>query len=192
MMTFNVIAVVVVGALVFGAVGLAVFDDLLSGKGESPLSVDPAATDEIEQGYRDQVAANPNDAASISALANYLGNNGKVSESITWYEKALAITPGDMRLRLFFASALASGGKYRDSELQYQKVIAAEPENATALLGLARLYRSWSPPRPDDAARFYQQTIATGSDSVIHQLARQELAELTGTPVASPQASPEP
>jgi tetratricopeptide (TPR) repeat protein len=192
MMTFNVIAVVVVGALVFGAVGLAVFDDLLSGGGESSLTIDPAATDEIEQGYRDQVAANPNDAAAMSSLANYLGNNGNIGEAITWYEKALAITPDDMRLRLDFASALASGGKFPDAELQYQKVIAAEPENATALLGMARLYRSWSPPRPDDAVTYYQRTIATGSDSIVHQLAREELAQLTGTPAASPAASPTP
>ena len=191
MMTFNVIAVVVVGALVFGAVGLAVFDDLLTGKSDSPLTVDPAATDEIEQGYRDQVAANPNDAAAMSSLANYLGNSGKVAEAITWYEKALAITPDDMSLRLDFASALASGGKFPDSELQYQKVIAAEPENAFALLGLARLYRSWSPPRSEDAANYYGQAIKR---AVIQSSSRslEELAQLTGTPVASPDASPSP
>ena len=191
-MTFNVIAVVVVAALVFGAIGVAVFDDILRGNGSepTPLTVDPNQTDPVEQQYRDQIAKDPNDVAAMSALANYLGNTGQTAEAITWYEKALGITPDDMSLRLDFASALAAGGKERDSELQYQKVIQAQPDNAYALLGLARLYRSWSPPRPEDAATYYQLTIDRAGDSVVRQVAQEELAELTGTPVASPAASP--
>src|SRR5690349_19139590 len=191
-MTFNVIAVIVVAALVFGAIGVAVFDGLLRGSGNEnkPLTVDPNQTDPVEQQYRDQIAKDPNDVAAISALANYLGNTGQTAEAITWYEKAIGITPDDMSLRLDFASALASGGKERDAELQYQKVIQAQPDNAFALLGLARLYRSWSPPRTNDAATYYQLTIERASGSVVGDVARQELAELTGTPVASPAASP--
>jgi tetratricopeptide (TPR) repeat protein len=191
-MTFNVIAVIVVAALVFGAIGVAVFDGLLRGSGNEnkPLTVDPNQTDPVEQQYRDQIAKDPNDVAAMSALANYLGNTGQTAEAITWYEKAIGITPDDMSLRLDFASALASGGKQRDAELQYQKVIQAQPDNAFALLGLARLYRSWSPPRTSDAATYYQLTIDRAGDSVVRDVARQELAELTGTPVASPAASP--
>jgi len=191
-MTFNVIAVVVVAALVFGAIGVAVFDDLLRGSGNEPkpLTVDPNQTDLVEQQYRDKIAADPNDVAAMSALANYLGNTGNTAEAITWYEKALTITPDDMSLRLDFASALASGGKQRDAELQYQKVIGAQPDNGFALLGLARLYRSWSPPRTQEAVMYYQLTIERAGDSVVRQVAQEELAELTGTPVASPAASP--
>jgi predicted Zn-dependent protease len=191
-MTFNVIAVVVVAALVFGAIGVAVFDEFLRGSGSEPkpLSVDPNQTDPVEQQYRDQIAKDPNDVAAMSALANYLGNTGQTAEAITWYEKALTITPDDMSLRLDFASALASGGKERDAELQYQMVIEAEPNNAFALLGLARLYRSWSPPRVEDAVTYYQLTMERAGDSVVRDVAREELTALTGTPVASPSSSP--
>jgi tetratricopeptide (TPR) repeat protein len=189
-MTFNVVAIVVVAAMVVGAIGVAVFDGLLSRGQDQPLSIDPADTDEIEQRYRDQIADDPNDVAAMSALANYLGNTGNVEEAIQWYEQALTITPEDMDLRLDFASALASGAKVRDAELQYLKVIEAEPDNAFALLGLARLYRSWAPPRLEDAVSYYQLAIDRAGESVVREVAQEELTLITGTPVASPGASP--
>jgi tetratricopeptide (TPR) repeat protein len=191
-MTFNVVAVVVVAAMVVGAVGVAVFDGLLSRGDDTPLTVDTEQTDEVEQGYRDKIADNPNDVAAMSALANYLGNTGSVEESIQWYEKALGVTPDDMALRLDFASALASGAKQRDAELQYLKVIETEPDNAFALLGLARLYRSWSPRRLQDAVTYYELAIDRAGESVVRDVAQEELATMTGTPVASPAASPSP
>jgi cytochrome c-type biogenesis protein CcmH/NrfG len=191
-MTFNVIAIVVVAAMVVGAVGVAVFDGLLSRGDDTPLTVDTEQIDEVEQGYRDKVAENPNDVAAILALANYLGNTGNVEESIHWYEEALALTPDDMALRLDFASALASGAKQRDAELQYLKVIETEPDNAFALLGLARLYRSWSPPRVQDAITYYQMAIDRAGVSVVRDEAQEDLAALTGTPIASPAASSSP
>ena len=189
---FNVVAIVIVAAMVVGLVGVAVFDGLLSSGEDNPLTIDPSETDEIEQGYRDQIADNPNDVAAMSALANYLGNIGNVEDAIQWYEKALAITPDDTSLRLDFASALASGAKDRDAELQYRKVIDAEPENAFALLGLARLYRSWAPPRLEEAVTYYQLAIERAGDSVVAQVAQEELTLITGTPAASPAASPSP
>jgi tetratricopeptide (TPR) repeat protein len=189
-MTFNVVAVVVVLAMVVGAIGVAVFDGLLQGgDSNTPRTVDPATSDPVEQQYRDQIAKDPNDVAAMSALANYLGNTGNIEEAITWYEKALQITPDDMDLRLDFASALASGGKMRDAELQYKKVTDAQPQNAFALLGLARLYRSWSPPRAGDAVTYYQLAIQQAGDSVVRDVAREELSQITGTPVASPGTS---
>jgi len=190
-MTFNVLAAIVVGALVFGTVGAAVIDELVSNSnGDKTIDVSDPGDDPIEQGYRDSVANNPNDVDAITALAGYLAEVRKVDEAIQWYEKALALTPDDMTLRLNFASSLASGGKYNDAELQFKKVIDAQPDNGVALLGLARLYRSWSPPRTADAVTWYRATIERAPDSGAYDLAVTELAELTGTPVASPASSP--
>lgn len=190
-MTFNVIALVVIVALVFGTLGVIAVDGLLNRGGDDTIEVDPQQEDPIEQEYRDQIEQNPNDIEAMAALANYLGNLGRVDEATQWYERALGITPDDMALRLDFASALAAAGKMRDSEVQYQRVIGSEPDNALALLGLARLYRSWSPPRTADAAATYQLAIERGGDSVVSTVAQEELTELTGgTPTASPAASP--
>jgi cytochrome c-type biogenesis protein CcmH/NrfG len=191
-LTFNVIVVIVVAALVFGATGAAVVNELVNNaKKDDTINVSPDQVDEIEQGYREAVTKDSTNVDAIVALASYLGNTGNTEEAIQWYQKALELTPDDTSLRLSFASTLVSGGKDNDAELQYQKVITAEPNNGLALLGLARLYRSWSPPRNDDAAAYYQLTIDRAGDSVAKDLAEQELAALTGTPDASPAASPE-
>ena len=63
------------------------------------------------------------------------------------------------------------------------------PGTRFALLGLARLYRSWSPPRAEDTVTYYQLAIERAGDSVVRDVAREELAQITGTPVASPDAS---
>jgi tetratricopeptide (TPR) repeat protein len=186
LMTFNVIAVAVVVALVVGGIGVAVVDEWFLGDDDNTIDVKPNEPDPVEQEYRDQIEADPNDASAMLALANYLGNTGRVEESIEWYEKALQITPDDMVLRLDFAGALSSAAKEQDAELQYQKVIEAQPDNAAALLGLARLYRNWSPPRNEDAVAYYELTIERAGESVVRDQAQEELQELTGTPVASP------
>jgi tetratricopeptide (TPR) repeat protein len=190
-MTFNVMALVVVAALVFGTLGAIAINEIVNGGGDDTIEVDPERIDETEQDYRDQIEANPDDVRAIAALANYLGNLGRTDDAIQWYERALGITPDDVALRRDFASALASGGKMRDAELQYQRIIEAQPDDALSILALARLYRSWSPPRVDDAIATYQLAIERGGDSVVTTEAREELTELAGgSPVASPQASP--
>ena len=190
-MTFNVIALVVVAALVFGTLGAIAINEIVNGGGDDTIEVDPERIDETEQDYRDQIDDNPDDVRAIAALANYLGNLGRTDEAIQLYEQALGITPDDTELRQDFASALAAGGKMRDAELQYQRIVEAQPNDALAMLGLARLYRSWSPPRVDDAVSMYQLAIELGGDSVVTTLAREELTELTGgSPVVSPPPSP--
>ena len=146
--------------------------------------------DEIEVGYRAAVAANPTDVNALVTLASYLSHTGNGEEAIQWYQKAIDQDPTNLTVRLDFATALSQLGKENDAEVQYQKVLTADPNNANALLGLARLYRSWSPPRTADSITYYQLAIVRAPGSVVHDLAIEELAELTGTPVASPIASP--
>ena len=191
-MTFNVIALMVVAALVFGTLGVIAVDEFLNGGADdNALEFDPQQDDPTAREYRDRIEENPDDLEAIKALANYLGNLGQFDEAIRWYEQALRITPDDMAVRLDFASALTAAGKNPDAELQFQRVIEAEPDYALAFLGLARLYRSWSPPRLDDAITTYQLAIERGGDSVVSTVALEELLELTGgSPVASPPASP--
>lgn len=190
MQSFNVIAVIVVLALVVGGVGTAVIVELFD-REPNEITVDPDAIDSVEQGYRDRIAADPNDVAAIGALANYLDQTGNFQEAIQWYEKALMITPDDSEMRLYFASTLATHGKQLDAELQYKKLLEADPTDSALMLYLARLYRNWSPPRNEDAVTYYEMVLEYApAESITRTLATEELAELTGTPVASPEASP--
>lgn len=187
---FSVLAMVVVASLVFGTLGVAVFSDLFSDDKERTITVDPNEVDPIEQGFLDEIEEDPNDFASMAALGEYYNNAGQYDQATRMYERALMIVPDDMAIRFSFANSLAAAAKQNDAELQYQKVIAAEPGNFTAILRLARLYRNWSPPRIDDAAVLYRQVIDGRGDSLLVDLAMEELAEMTGTPVALLQASP--
>ncbi len=190
---FSVLALLTVVAMLIGAVGSAVFLDLFD-NGDDVLDAgefDPSEEDEVEQQYREDLAARPDDPETIATLANYLSLTGKGDEAISLYERALAISPDNASMRLDFARALADGGSTRDAELQFNRVIEAEPENGLALLELARLYRDWSPPRTDESIATYQRVVATGQDSITVQIALEELAELgvIASPVASPIAA---
>lgn len=190
---FAVVALLTVVALVIGAVGSAVLLDLFKDDGGANV-IDVASDpedDPVEQEFRDDLAGRPDDPDAMATLANYLSETGKMDEALPLFERALTIAPDDNGIRLLFAGALSDAGSGRDAELQYSKVIATEPANDVALLGLARLYRDWSPARTDEAIRTYQQVVATGGDSLSVQLATEELAELgVVAPVASPAASP--
>jgi len=184
---FSILALLTVVAMLIGAVGSAVVLDVFDDD-DNTIDIDPGEEDEVEQLYRADLAARPDDPQTIATLANYLSQVGKGEEALRLYERALAITPEDAALRLDFAQALADGGSSRDAELQFTRVIEAEPGNGLALLELARLYRDWAPPRTEDAIASYQQVVAVGGDSITVQIAVEELAEL-GI-VASPAASP--
>lgn len=190
MASFNVIAVIVVLALIVGGVGTAVIVELFD-REPNEITVDQDQIDETEQGFRDRIADDPNDVAAIGALANYLDQTGNFQEAIQWYEKALMITPDDSEMRLYFASTLATHGKQLDAELQYMKLLEADPTDPALMLYLARLYRNWSPPRNEDAVTYYEMALEYApAESITRSFATEELAELTGTPVASPEASP--
>ena len=177
---FAVLALLTVAAMLIGAIGSAVVLDVFN-DGDDVVdedSIEAGDEDEVEQQYREDLAARPDDPETIATLANYLSLTGKGDEAITLYERALTIAPDDTAMRLDFARALADGGSTRDAELQFTRVIEAEPANGLALLELARLYRDWSPPRVDEAIATYQRVVATGEDSITVQLALEELGEL--------------
>lgn len=188
---FAVVALLTVVALVIGAVGSAVLLDLFKDDGDESVIDVSEEDDPVEQEFREDLASRPDDPQAMATLANYLSQNGEGDEAKGLFEQALALVPDDSAIRLDFAGALADAGSPRDAELQYSKVIAAEPANGVALLGLARLYRDWSPPRTDEAISTYRRVVASAGDSILVQIANEELAELgVATPVASPAVAP--
>jgi cytochrome c-type biogenesis protein CcmH/NrfG len=189
-LVFSLLALVVVFALVIGAVGTAIVDGLSRpGNTDQPITVEDSEPDPYEASLRTQVAANGNDAAALAQLANYLAQSGRLSEAIGYYEKALDLDPENWDLRLDFARSLAEGGKRNDAEFQFKKIVAGQPGNPQAHYYLAELYRNWLPPRNAEAAAEYQKTIEVGADTYVAELAAQALKELgyaTPAPAASP------
>ena len=81
--------------------------------------------------------------------------------------------------------------KYPDAELQYQKVIEAEPDNAFAIARSGEALSKLVAPAHEDAVTYYRMAIDRAGESVVREVAQDELAQLTGTPVASPAATPD-
>ena len=173
----TVLGLLVVCSLLAGTLGAAVFDLLGQTGGEESQSTLDEAT-ELEQSLRDRIVANPNDAASMAELANLLANGGEVTEAILWYEKALAAQPANTTIRLDFARSLAEGGKQRDAEVQFRRVLTDEPNNVEAHYYLGELYRSWQPPRADEAVSEYRRVVELRPDSYLAQRATEALIEL--------------
>lgn len=188
---YAVLGVIVVVALIGAAIGPPLIDYLTQANTERTLEIDPN-NDPVEKEYRDQIAANPDDAAAMAALGNYLGEIGRANEAIPLYERALALTPDDVTMRYGFANTLVQGGKQADAELQFLKVIAAEPNHTHAHFSLAQLYENWVPPRTADAIAEYQKVVDIGSDEFVVEVARENLVQLgAASPVAAP-ATPTP
>ncbi|MEA2593575.1 MAG: hypothetical protein QOF01_44 [Thermomicrobiales bacterium] len=181
-LAFSVLALLVVFSLIVGALGAAIVDGLTNpSNDDEPISFDPNSAnepDEYEESLRKEVAENPNDAAALASLANYLAQTGRLSEAIEWYEKSLAIEPENWDVRLDFARSLADGGKRTDAEFQFKKILAGQPENAQAHYYLAELYRNWVPPRTPEAAAEYRRTIEVGPGTYVAELSAQALTEL--------------
>jgi cytochrome c-type biogenesis protein CcmH/NrfG len=192
-LVFSLLALVVVLSLVVGAIGTAIVDGLSNpGRDDEPISVNEDEPDAYEESLRTQVAENPNDAAALAQLANYLAQAGRLSEAIGFYEKALELDPEDWDVRLDFARSLAEGGKRTDAEFQFKKIVVGQPGNAQAHYYFAELYRNWLPPRNAEAAAEYQRTIEVGPETYVAELAAQALKELgyaTPEPAVSPVAA---
>jgi tetratricopeptide (TPR) repeat protein len=197
-LAFSILALLVVFSLIIGAIGTAIVDGL-SGNDNSddPITVDGTEdseiADEYEAALRTTATDNPNDAAALASLANYLAQNGQLTEAIDWYEKSLTIEPNNWDVRLDFARFLAEGDKRTDAEFQFKKVIEGQPENPQAHYFLAELYRNWLPPRIPEAVTEYILTIQTGSETFVAEQAAQALRDLGyATPTAaSPVAATE-
>ena len=176
-LAFSLLAVVIVCSLVGTAVGTAIVDELTSPRRSETFRIDDFE-DDLEVELRRAVEERPDDARAAASLANYLATTGRLTEAIPWYEKALALQPEDWDIRLDFAQSLADGGRRADAELQFKKVIAAQPGNAHAHFYLAELYRSWVPPRTEEAVAEYRRTIEVGPETYVAELATEALRQL--------------
>jgi tetratricopeptide (TPR) repeat protein len=191
-LAFSILALLVVFSLMAGALGTAIVDGLSNGgRNDDAITVAANAPDEYEASLRKNVSDNPNDAAALAQLANYLAQTGQLTEAIDWYEKSLAMEPENWDVRLDFARSLADGGKRTDAEFQYKKIVVGQPGNAQAHYYFAELYRNWLPPRIPDAAAEYRRAIEVGPETYVAELSAQALKEL-GYATPETAATPQP
>jgi len=134
------------------------------------------------------ITNNPDDVDLMVVLAEVLANSGRISESIPWFERAIADRPEDAPLRLAFGRALQRNGNDYDAELQLTRAVELDPASPAAPFYLGIFYETREPAQLDDARESYQRAIDVDPGSVIAGQARDRMAALD--PAASPTGAP--
>lgn len=180
--TFAALGLIVIVSMIFGlvAVGLA---DFRFGGDPTPEGDRPPYGSNLVPTYEAQVRANPNDVNTITVLANILQNQGDYPGAIAWYEKAVALQPDNVATRLAFGQALGAFGQRFDAEAQYRRVLELDSKNAQAEYYLGELYKTWNPPRPEEARLHYQRASDLEPEGNWGRAARGALERLNATPV---------
>ena len=158
-----------------------------SGNSSTTVQVTPGAE---EAQMRARLQKNPNDVDAMIILADLLANSGRGTESFQWYDKAVQQRPDDLSLRIAFGTVLMQYSYNLDAQIQFQKAHDLSPKDPQSLYMLGQLYENESPPQLDKAREMYQQAEAADPGSVYSGLAKNRIAALDATPVATPGATP--
>lgn len=135
------------------------------------------------------VAADPDDETTLASLARLRALAGTTREAIALYERLIAIAPDNAAYRVEFGQLLATAGLRADAELQYERAIALAPTDPAPYYWLGELYRTWEPPRIEEAVGSYRRAISVAPSSPPARLAEEALGmlgEAAGTAQATP------
>ena len=143
-----------------------------------------------EAQMRARLQKNPNDVDAMIILADLLANSGRGTESFQWYDKAVQQRPDDQSLRIAFGTVLMQYAYNLDAQIQFQKAHELNPKDPQPLYMLGQLYENETPPQIAQARTMYQQAEAADPGSVYSGLAKNRIAALDATPVATPVATP--
>jgi cytochrome c-type biogenesis protein CcmH/NrfG len=192
-LAYIVISSLVVCSLLAVALATVDFSRLFGGNEDDAANFTDDDADIVAE-QETVVAQNPDDVDEIVFLANLLGNTGRINEAVPHYERAVSLAPDDLGIRLDFARTLSDAGLRKDAETQFLVVLEADPDNQNAHYYLAELYRSWDPPRIEEAIAHYQRVVDIDTTTFVSQLARDQLTSLApGSPgTASPEAEGTP
>jgi len=139
-----VIAIVVIGAGIIG--GMALFSEKHPAPEKPPQQAaqnPPAAraptTEQLEavQNLSSTVAANPNDTASVLALANAYSDIDDYKSAITYFQKYIAANPKNPNALTDYAYALFRNGDTQGAIAQMKQAIAVNPKFQQAYFNLA-------------------------------------------------------
>ena len=158
-----------------------------SSNSSASVQVTPGAE---EAQMRARLQKNPNDVDAMIILADLLANSGRGTESFQWYDKAVQQRPDDQSLRIAFGTVLMQYAYNLDAQIQFQKAHELNPKDPQPLYMLGQLYENETPPQIAQARTMYQKAEAADPGSVYSGLAKNRIAALDATPVATPVATP--
>lgn len=122
--------------------------ELLHSSGED------AAKREAEKEYRLALAENPQDAKSISRLAEIDEQKGNTQQALEEYRRAVKLQPGDADAKVGLAKILTETNQTDEALPLLEEAVRLEPTNATAHYRLGTIYRKLG--RSKDSKRQFE------------------------------------
>src|SRR5215472_2519752 len=117
-------------------------------------SQEDAAKKEAEKEYRLAVAENPQDAKSISRLAEIDQQKGNPQQALEKYRKAVELQPGDADAKVGLAKILSEMNQTDKALPLLEEAVRLEPTNATAHYRLGTIYRKLG--RSEDSKKEFE------------------------------------
>lgn len=106
------------------------------------IGLAPSRRAEAIAGYREIVAAHPDDVEALRNLGLFLSwTPGSLPEAVETFRRAVAAAPRDPGARLGLARTLAWSGANAESAALFDVLLAEDPRSVDALLGRSQLAR---------------------------------------------------
>ncbi|MBX6755064.1 MAG: tetratricopeptide repeat protein [Thermorudis peleae] len=174
-------------ALLFVSVSSALLLECQSREQTNQTVALPKVTPGAEEArLRAQLTAQPDDLATILALADVLTNSGRYEEATELYSKAITLQPNDPRIRLAFGRMLLLAGRYADAQAELQIAAALAPHDPAPYYFLGQLAEQEPEPNIAQAKAAYATAVARDPSSPYARLAQERLKALQATPTPAP------
>jgi len=106
------------------------------------------------------VAALPGVAPAHAARGDAAEAVGEVTLATEAYRRAVELEPGNLEYRIRYGALLARDGRLEDALAELVEVTSRpEGRNPDTLMEVGRVYRSFEPPRVDEAVAAYEEAL---------------------------------
>ena len=141
-------------------------------------------------GLMEKLAANPNDTATLLALANEYYAGQQYTDAANWLDKLLAIEPGNVDALLARGAVSFNLDDLPAAETAWKKVVVIDPKNLEAHYDLGFLYLNLATPDWTGVQREWETVIELDPTSQLAQTVKSHLDSLVAASlIPAPSAS---
>ena len=101
--------------------------------GKVPNGHPNVSADQVADMVKAALEKNPNDTALMTKYANFLFNSGKFSESVSWFEKVVALQPDSADAKTDLGTAFWNAGQKDKAMEQYKAALKIDPKSLSTL-----------------------------------------------------------
>ncbi|MDN5570057.1 MAG: tetratricopeptide repeat protein [Propionibacteriaceae bacterium] len=141
-----------------------------------------------------KIEADPNDLASMRALADVYFRAEQFEASAAWLERFVAQQPNDLDSRLVLGVAYFNVNNVADAEAQWLRAAEVSPTSPHPWYNLGFAYIAQDPPNLEQAAAAWAKVseLAPGSDIALSAAEHLDRIQAASTPAAVPSPTSTP